>query len=92
MTQFVNDCIERIQALVAPHRRVLLVLDGEAHPIKKETHIKRDLEAKKAFSRAKAEYSRLNGNIAGSEVFTANARKWLRFTPEIKDAICHVRD
>ncbi|KAJ8659642.1 hypothetical protein O0I10_004621 [Lichtheimia ornata] len=90
MTQFVNDCIERIQALVAPHRRVLLVLDGEAHPIKKETHIKRDLEAKKAFSRAKAEYSRLNGNIAGSEVFTANARKWLRFTPEIKDAICHV--
>ncbi|KAI7878316.1 hypothetical protein K492DRAFT_196896 [Lichtheimia hyalospora FSU 10163] len=53
------------------------------------------LETKKPFNRSRVKYNRLNGNIKNSEAFNANASKWLRFIPEIKQSIImgllHVR-
>lgn len=89
---FVDACLARIEPLLAnENRRIVLVIDGDAHPVKKKTHKKRELEAMKAFNQARHQYISSHGNIQDNPIFLAKAKKWLRFTPEIKDETILVR-
>ncbi|KAI7873378.1 hypothetical protein K492DRAFT_58690 [Lichtheimia hyalospora FSU 10163] len=87
---FVHQCIERMAPLLQ-ERKIILVIDGDRHPVKGKTHELREQEAKSAFIKAKAEFRRQHGDIEGNQTFATNAKKWLRYTSNIKGAIVEVR-
>lgn len=87
MALFVTQALDRMQQLQDHVERVVFVLDGDSHPMKKETHSHRDRQSRQAFNKAEAEYKRLGGNVEDSQVFRTNAKKWPRFTAATKAAI-----
>lgn len=92
MALFVTQALDRMQQLQDHVERVVFVLDGDSHPMKKETHSHRDRQSRQAFNKAEAEYKRLGGNVEDSQVFRTNAKKWPRFTAATKAAIVEVRN